>query len=102
MSENSESATIPNLVTPNTEKAVQDIIKHSLQQQQLQQQNQPDTIKEESKEESATPSATAGASTISNNEGAVVNHQPPPEPAPTSRIPAPPGDDNFENLQRAV
>lgn len=82
MTENSNDTSVPNLVTPNTERAVQDIIK-STQQSQL-----------ESKEDTSPQEKPP-------NDEANTQLQPAP-PSQPARIPAPPGDDNFENLQRAV
>lgn len=82
----SSSPQVPNLVTPNTERAVQDIIKNSIPQT-------TETIKEEStptNDESASQPA-AGTEVVATTQAA----------AP-SRIAAPPGEDNFENLQKAV
>lgn len=108
MSENNENSShqlsvsepVPNLVTPNTERAVQDIIKNS----HLAATSEP------------PPPPVAEATTPTNAESS--SEAPPPKetnavsgpsqaaavvPTPThTRIAAPPGDDNFENLQKAV
>ena len=81
----SSSPQVPNLVTPNTERAVQDIIKNSIKQT-------TETIKEES-----TPTNDESASQPTGTEVAATTQATPP-----SRIAAPPGEDNFENLQKAV
>lgn len=94
MSGENDINSVPNLVTPNTERAVQDIIKNSYQQ------SEPVVVEvAETTTETATEATKQVVEvTTTGPSGQVANI-----PAPTqTRIAAPPGDDNFENLQRAV
>lgn len=89
-----------NLVSPNTERAVEDLIKNAQQQTNSAQVKETNTPKEtdQQKQLATVPESSTGtqAPTVQQQQVATTptpNHQ---------RIAAPPGDDNFENLQKAV
>lgn len=104
MSENNENSShqlsvsepIPNLVTPNTERAVQDIIKNSHLAATTESPPEATTPTNTESSEAPPPKETTKPVSGPSPASAIV-------PTPThTRIAAPPGDDNFENLQKAV
>jgi hypothetical protein len=101
----SQQLVAENLVSPNTERAVEDLIKNAQQQTNSAQVKETNTPKEtdQQKQLATVPESSAGSQALTVQQQQPQQQQVATTPTPNhQRIAAPPGDDNFENLQKAV